>query len=73
MKKSYGWFKSLSNYADFMFQSIPALTSSPPGDPRGFAHPFCPAPQGFTYKFVPGGQGLDEVKVFQKKLLLGRS
>ena len=40
------------------------LLTSPPGDPRGFKHPFCPAPWGFTYKFVPGGPGFRRGQIF---------
>ena len=39
-----------------MYQSIPAV-NTPPGDPRGFAHPFCRAPRDLPTNLCPGGGG----------------
>ena len=49
--------------SDFMYQSILAV-NIPPGDPRGLAHPFCPAPWGFTYKFCARGPGFRRGQIF---------
>ena len=48
---------------DFMYQSIPAV-NIPPGDPREFANPFCPATGVLPTNLCPWGRGLDEVKFF---------
>ena len=48
-----------------MYQTIPAV-NIPPDDPRGFAHPFCPAPGVLPTNLCPGGPGFRRGQNFSR-------